>query len=68
MPSVEDRQTIVDWLQQRGHSPDEIDAIMEKLEQYDARVVRQSFFDAIETGEINIDSIFEESRDESGMT
>jgi len=65
MPSVENRQTIIDWLKERDHSPEEIDAILHKLDQYDDRVVRQSFFDAIETGEISIEAFLAESQGEA---
>ena len=38
---------LVAWLTERGHSPDEVAKILEKVAEYDARTINESIFDSI---------------------
>jgi hypothetical protein len=55
------QQEIAACLADRGHTPEEIEKIMARLGQYDARVVRDALFDSMETGDFDIDAIIEEA-------
>ena len=42
---LEKRQELTGWLRDRGHTPEEIAKILAKVDQYDAKTVRESIFD-----------------------
>ena len=52
---------LVGWLTERGHSPEEIDKILAKVEQYDAETVSGSIFDSIDSGDFDIAAIIDEA-------
>ena len=58
---VQERPEIEKWLAERGHSPDEIEKILERLDRFDAKVNRESIFDAMETGELDMDALIKEA-------
>ena len=58
-----DRPEIAEWLRARGHSDDHIAKILKQLDQFDAEITRESFFDAMETGDLDIDAIVKEALD-----
>jgi hypothetical protein len=56
----QDQARLINWLEDQGHAPNEIDAIMAKVAQYDARTLHESLFDAIDRGEFDLESIIDE--------
>lgn len=40
-------EELVTWLTERGHTPDEIAKILDKVAEYDARTIKESIFDSI---------------------
>lgn len=58
---VHERPEIEKWLADRGHSSDEIKKIIERLDRFDAKVTRESVFDAMETGELDMDALIKEA-------
>ncbi len=49
------------WLSEKGYSSDEIEKILERLDQFDAKVNRDSVFDAMETGEFDMDALIKDA-------
>ena len=52
---------LINWLQERGHSPEEVAKILAKVAQYDARTVNESIFDSISSGDFDIAGLIEEA-------
>jgi hypothetical protein len=52
---------LVSWLTERGHSPEEIAKILDKVAEYDAQTVNQSVFDSIERGDFDIGRLIEQA-------
>jgi hypothetical protein len=62
MPSDHHQQArLISWLEEQGHSEPEIQKILAKVDEYDARTVHESLFDAIDRGEIDLESIVKEA-------
>lgn len=45
---------LIAWLEQQGHTPEQIEKVMAKVAEYDAQTVRESIFDSISSGTIDI--------------
>lgn len=58
---VNQRPEIEKWLTERGHSSDEIEKILARLDRWDAEAKRDSVFDAMETGELDMDALIKEA-------
>lgn len=58
------RQPLIDWLKERGHSDDEVAHILGRLAQYDQLSTTDALMDAIASGEVDLDAIVQEFRDE----
>ncbi len=56
-----ERPEIEKWLAGRGYPPAVIEKILERLDQYDSRVNRESVFDAMEKGEFDMDALIKEA-------
>jgi hypothetical protein len=56
-----ERPEIETWLSERGYPPEAIEKIMERLDRFDDKVNRDSLFDAISTGEVDMDAIIKEA-------
>jgi hypothetical protein len=56
-----ERPEIRQWLADRGYPPAAIDKILERLDQYDSRINRESVFDAMEAGEIDMDALIKDA-------
>jgi hypothetical protein len=56
-----DRPEIEQWLAERGYPPAAIEKILLRLDQFDSKINRDSFFDAIETGEFDVDSLIKDA-------
>jgi hypothetical protein len=55
-----ERPEIKDWMRQHGYSEEEIAKILVKLDDFDSKVNRESLFDAIETGELDMDALIKD--------
>lgn len=45
---------LIAWLEEQGRTPAEIEKVMAKVAEYDAQTVRESIFDSINSGAIDI--------------
>lgn len=54
---------LIAWLQDQGHSPEEIDKVLAKVAEYDGRTAHESIFDSIESGAFDIGAIIKEALD-----
>jgi hypothetical protein len=61
----QERPEITDWLVERGYPPAAIAKILERLQQFDSRTQRESIFDAMETGELDMDAIIKDALKET---
>jgi predicted DNA-binding protein (UPF0278 family) len=52
---------LAEFLQQRGHSEEEIEKIVKRLAEHDAESMRQSIFDSIAGGSFNLDEIIQQA-------
>ncbi|TWU24573.1 hypothetical protein [Bythopirellula polymerisocia] len=52
---------LVTWLKEQGHTPDEIKKILAKVAEYDARTLRESVFDSINSGTIDLAALVKEA-------
>lgn len=59
--SEQDDQLLIEFLEQRGHSEDEIQRIVKRLAEHDAASMRQSVFDSIAGGTFDLDKIIEQA-------
>ncbi len=55
------RPEIREWLAGRGYPSEAIDRILARLDEFDSKANRESLFDAIETGEIDIEAIIKDA-------
>ncbi len=56
-----ERPEIENWLSERGYPPEAIAKIMERLDRFDDKVTRESLFDAISTGEVDMNALIKEA-------
>ena len=56
-----DRPEIEQWLAERGYPPAAIAKIQERLDRFDAQVTRDSLFDAMASGELDMDALIKEA-------
>ncbi len=54
------RHAIIGWLAEKGHSPEAIERIMERLEQHDSQAVYRALFEDDNTTEVDVHAIIEE--------
>ena len=54
-------EEVIKWLEERGHTPEEIAKIQARLAAYDEIVVRDALFDATASGSFDINSIIKEA-------
>jgi len=55
------RPEIEQWLSERGYPPEAVAKILQRLDQFDAKVNRDSVFDAMETGELDMDALIKDA-------
>jgi hypothetical protein len=60
------QQELVEWLREVGHSPLEIEKILAKVAEYDARMLHESIFDSINRGQFDVGTIIREALGEEG--
>jgi hypothetical protein len=60
-----ERPEIEQWLADRGYPPAAIKKILQRLDHYDSRINRESVFDAMEKGEIDMDALIKEALGDS---
>ncbi len=61
MAGASHNEEVVKWLEQRGHTQEEIDKIQAKLTAYDQKVVRDALFDATASGAFDINAIIQDA-------
>jgi hypothetical protein len=55
------RPELTQWLAERGYSDKQIAKILARLDDFDARINRESVFDAIDTGEFDFDAFIKDA-------
>ena len=60
----QERPEITQWLSDRGYPAAAIAKILERLDRFDARANRESVFDDISTGELDMDALIKEALSE----
>lgn len=55
------QQELVEWLREEGHTPLEIEKILAKVAEYDARTFHESIFDSINRGNFDVGTIIREA-------
>lgn len=55
------RPEIEEWLAEKGYPPAAIAKIQERLDRFDAQVTRDSLFDAMASGELDMDALIKEA-------
>lgn len=58
------QQELVGWLREQGHTPDQIEKILAKVAEYDARTLHESIFDSLSRGDFDVGMIIREALDE----
>lgn len=65
MSEIDPRQhELAEWLREQGHSAEQIDKILAKVAEYDARMLHESIFDSISRGHFDLGTIIREALDE----
>lgn len=57
---------LIAWLQDQGHSEEQIQRILAKVAEYDERTIHESVFDSIESGAFDLSKIIEEALADDG--
>jgi len=57
----QERPEIRQWLAERGYPPEAIEKILQRLDRFDLKVNHDSVFDALETGEIDMDALIKDA-------
>lgn len=52
---------LITWLEDQGHSAEDIEKILAKVSEYDAQTLHESIFDSIETGQFDLSKIIDEA-------
>lgn len=60
-----ERPEIEEWLTERGYPPAAIEKILQRLDRFDKKVNRDSVFDAMETGELDMDALIKDALGDS---
>jgi hypothetical protein len=50
-----------EWLSERGYSAKQITRILVKLNEFDSKTNRESVFDAMETGELDMEALIKDA-------
>lgn len=61
-----ERPEIQQWLAERGYSPAAIEKILQRLDRFDSKINRDSVFDAMETGELDMDALIKDALKDGG--
>jgi hypothetical protein len=56
-----ERPEIERWLAERGYPPEAIQKILERLDSFDEKINRESVFDAMATGELDMDALIKDA-------
>jgi hypothetical protein len=60
-----ERTELQEWLSERGYSAKQIAKILVKLDDFDSKINRESVFDAMETGELDMDALIKDALKDS---
>ena len=58
---LEKQAELIGWLEQQGHTPEQIEKIMAKVAEYDKKTMHESVFDSISDGSFDISKLIEEA-------
>ncbi len=61
-----ERPELQEWLSQQGYSAEQIAKIRRKLDDFDSKTNRESIFDAMETGELDMDALIKDALKDGG--
>ena len=61
MDKKDDYALVADWLQQRGHSTEEIFKILEQVRKYEQETQLDSIMDSIGAGRLDMDALIKEA-------
>ncbi len=61
MPEDNQHAEVTTWLTERGHSPEEVAKILEKLAEFDRDIVRTAIFEDIDLGEFDIEVVIQDA-------
>jgi hypothetical protein len=65
--SQEDWDKIIDWLQEHGHTPREVDIIVQRLKQHDELMKLDSIYNSIAEGSIDLAALIDDAlQDDDG--
>ena len=56
-----ERPEIQQWLAERGYPPAAIEKILLRLDAFDSKINRESVFDAMDTGELDMDALIKDA-------
>lgn len=59
--SAEDYGALIEWLEERGHSKQEIEIILAKVRQYEKKMQHDSVMDSIGAGRLTLDALVAEA-------
>lgn len=57
----QNHQELIGWLKERGHTPQEIQKIIDHLQQYDSQMVHAAVFDSIDAGQFDLEAVIKEA-------
>lgn len=58
---------LVSWLEDQGHTPQEIEKVLAKVAEYDKKTVHESVFDSIDSGAVDLAAIVREALAETSI-
>jgi hypothetical protein len=61
MESSEDYGLLIEWLKDRGHTPEEIEKIMARVHVFDEETQHDSVMDSIGAGRMNLDAFIKDA-------
>ena len=61
MEKEEEYSVLIEWLQEKGHSFEEIEKIMERVRKYENEMRMDSVMDSIGAGRLNLDTLIKEA-------
>ena len=59
-----ERPEIEQWLAERGYPQAAIERILQRLDAFDSKINRESVFDAMDTGELDMDALIKDALDD----
>ncbi len=54
-------ETLRNYLGEQGHSAEQVEHILQRLREFDRKMVNESVFDSIESGQFNLQHLIDEA-------